>query len=340
MVPYAREKNIRIVRPNLRDSRGSTPFSQPELDVLRSGDKDAQKEFLIQRTTEVAKFLRWFIEKEKIPKISESQGRRVGGISIANWSASGCLATSLLGFGASLPSSTREFLGDYLRSVILYGMYILLFEEVHTSKSPPDPPFAVLGLKPLTIDECYLPFIDPTLSNEEKVNRFPEWVTSYYTHSPSALSSFCIQNYDELPTREEFLEGVTSTGDSEPAPSLLRTSTEILKEVGDPEGVFRSHNPMLFINSEIRAEAFEKALFDDETTSKVFPNVEVPVVVCRQSTGVCMYSAWEIHRRILKHRREKGGPTVRPLSMRFWARMNHAVSRVHFSHWPLFLMSE
>ncbi|KAJ3491940.1 hypothetical protein NLI96_g354 [Meripilus lineatus] len=214
------EINLRIVLLNLRDFHGSTPFSQSELDEIHSDDIEICRNFLKDRANEIAWFLKWYIEKENVPKLNEQQGRRVGGISIATWSAGGCFSISLLGFADSIPGPTRQFFGDYLRSVVLY-----------------DPPCFVFGSASLPVQ--YAPLVDPALSDSQKTEIFPEWVTAYHTHRVSSMLSS--QNPYEFPTRADFLQDVASAQDKEPGPTISRIPTEILEGPGKPDALHSSN---------------------------------------------------------------------------------------------------
>ncbi|KAJ3491937.1 hypothetical protein NLI96_g353 [Meripilus lineatus] len=288
MLPYAKEINLRIVLLNLRDFRGSTPYAQSELDEMHSDDIEIGRSFLKNRVNEIAWFLKWYIEKENVTKICEQQGRRVGGISIATWSAGGCLSISLLGFADSIPDPTREFLGDYLRSVVLY-----------------DPPCFVFGSAPFPIEHA--PLADPALSDSQKIELFPAWVTAYYTHGVSSM--LLSQNPYEVSDRAAFLQEVASAGDKEPEPTILVFPAKFLKHV-------------------LYTQAFEKGLFDEDIAKTTFPKVKVTVVTCTRSTGMCVCTPWEVKTRMSTYEKKGISPT-RNLSLRIWDGMNHA------PHWDM-----
>lgn len=122
LIPYARQHNIRLVLLNQRDYRNSSPFTPAELETLHTQDKETQKGFIEKRVVELANFLEWFVRKEGIPKVSPSSDD--GGLAIITWSSGNHLSIPLLGFAEVVPPSTRDFLNEYLRSIIIYGMFV------------------------------------------------------------------------------------------------------------------------------------------------------------------------------------------------------------------------
>ena len=123
LIPYANARSLRLILLNQRDYRNSSPLTEPEIQALHSGDKTLQCGYVTQRVLELGEFLKWFVEHEKIPKISESDVGKVGGISVLAWSSGGCLGAPFLGLAESIPPPTRAILDEYIRSLILYGMY-------------------------------------------------------------------------------------------------------------------------------------------------------------------------------------------------------------------------
>lgn len=121
LLPYAEKHNLRIVRLNWRDYPNSTPYSSEEMDVIRNGDETAKSVFMREQGHQLAQFLLHLAQTEGIPKVSEVGGTVTGGMSVLGWSMGNMWTLSLLGNARSLPDSTREILGQYLRTVVLYG---------------------------------------------------------------------------------------------------------------------------------------------------------------------------------------------------------------------------
>lgn len=73
-------RNLRTIIINRRDYPGSTKYSDSELEDLVKG----RKVFLDRLALLLAYFLKHFVQKEKVPKIS-ADGTR-GGFSLLAWS--------------------------------------------------------------------------------------------------------------------------------------------------------------------------------------------------------------------------------------------------------------
>ncbi|KAH9937696.1 uncharacterized protein B0H18DRAFT_1206488 [Fomitopsis serialis] len=88
LFPFAARCNMRLVALNARDYRGSSSFNDSELAALESPDLQSQRSVVRACGRELAAFLVWFIEHEKLPPLSGSTengaGRR-GGISVLGW---------------------------------------------------------------------------------------------------------------------------------------------------------------------------------------------------------------------------------------------------------------
>lgn len=190
-----------------------------------------------------------------------------------------------------------------------------------------DSPPSTVGFPGPTVEEHYCPLVDPLLSSTEKIKQFPIWVSGYYTHTPQTFDAFSESTYDVLPSRADFLKGLSSRRDVQPSPTSTRIAPETLKVISDDEGLVRSHLPIIFADLSIFKEALERALFDDDLAKRTFPNVTVEVVVCSRSTGYCVFAGMEIYKLMLKDREARDGhPAVRKVSLHIWEGMNHAVS--------------
>ena len=121
----------------MRGYPGSSPYTAEELDAYE-GKPDAQRLALQSRGAEIAEFLRWFIEKENIPPLQQTSGSgaAVGGLSLLSWSGGNSLTLSMFAHVDELAESTNELLNKYLRSFILYGVYLWSHECMHRWLSP------------------------------------------------------------------------------------------------------------------------------------------------------------------------------------------------------------
>ena len=69
----------------------------------------------------MARFLAWFIEKEKIPLRFNDAGRASGGISLLGYSLGNVTTLSMLAFASTLDPGLMKKLEPYLRKVIIFG---------------------------------------------------------------------------------------------------------------------------------------------------------------------------------------------------------------------------
>lgn len=126
IIAFANHRNVRIVRVNLRDYPGSTPFSSAELEVIHNGSHDEQVALIRARGLELGSFLTWFIRISNIPAPSSdptesNADRQSGGLSVLAWSAGNCAALSFFAYAHLLPAQDQDLLAGYLRSYILFG---------------------------------------------------------------------------------------------------------------------------------------------------------------------------------------------------------------------------
>lgn len=127
MVVFAKRYNLRIVRVNMRDYPGSTPYSPAELDVLHNGSRDARIGFMKARGLELGAFITWFVRTEHVPAPNcalpsrADNGEQSSGLCLLAWSAGNCVALSLFAYAHLLPKQDQELLNQYLRSYIIFG---------------------------------------------------------------------------------------------------------------------------------------------------------------------------------------------------------------------------
>ncbi|KAF8529854.1 Alpha/Beta hydrolase protein [Gautieria morchelliformis] len=184
----AAASHVRLVTLNRRGYAGSTPFSEAETLPIDPSTVSISTEdgtasattrsnrvlsghymtFMQQRGAEMARFLVWFIENERIPPRSDcnTESRASGGISLLGWSLGNATTLSMLAFASTFDPGLMKKLEPYLRKVIIF-----------------DPPHAALGYP--TPENSYNPLLDPEIRVEERQPRFMAWVSSYFVHSPS-----------------------------------------------------------------------------------------------------------------------------------------------------------
>ncbi|KAJ6562616.1 hypothetical protein B0H19DRAFT_943874 [Mycena capillaripes] len=169
---YAHQNDLRMILWNRRDYRGSTKYTDAELEDLKAGRKVFQDRLAVQ----LAWFFEHFIKQENTAKLSVD--RKSGGFILAGWSFGNATALSLLSDPDAIPKALYEIVEPYLMSVVLY-----------------DPPFTALGYTPPDHETFYQPMADPDYHTlEQKYDNFQHWVSSYYKHpdiasgKPSGLS--------------------------------------------------------------------------------------------------------------------------------------------------------
>jgi hypothetical protein len=124
--PFVPFSNIRLVIVTRRDydshdeldSPGSTPHTDSELQDVQAG----RSVFLERLGLEVASFLLWFADTNKIPKISDDG--KSGGFSVMGWSLGAVSPLSVLGNPDMIPKESRPTLASYFRQSILYSTFL------------------------------------------------------------------------------------------------------------------------------------------------------------------------------------------------------------------------
>ncbi|KZT04987.1 alpha/beta-hydrolase [Laetiporus sulphureus 93-53] len=276
MLQFAAQHNLRLVALTLRDYPGSTPYTSEEIAALK-GDKDSQTNMIKDRGNELAAFLAWFIQKERIPPLStsfdqdEAAKRADGGLAVLGWSWGNCIMLSLLAHAGELPASQQDTLGKYLRTCIIF-----------------DVPLFPWGVPLPTEDGPWNPMSNPNIPPERANEIFLPWVTGYFAHSESALASF------EALSSEDILAGLALTSIPDPAPewqsTQQRMSAEQYAEITDPSVMERSHHLMQNIHHEVYKENTRHALRD----AIALPHVRAVLVWCDMSVGETVYAAWHL----------------------------------------------
>ncbi|CCM02474.1 uncharacterized protein FIBRA_04574 [Fibroporia radiculosa] len=317
MIPFAIANDLRLVLLNLRDYPGSTRYTPEELQQLRSSNRDVQSTAIVTRGLEIAEFIRWFIETERIPPISEgsSPGRAFsGGFAVLGWSSGNCQTVPLLAHGDKVPAETRRLFNNYFRTFIFYDMST-------TAMGEPAP----AGL--------YSPFRDSTLSGEEKTAAFPLWVSSYWTQLtlPFAEDSESSEFAPVLLARTPANKGIDgSTKDDRYslfAPTILRMSTQVFADVTDPSVMARSQFFFQHVDRTIYQENIRRAIFDCPLDGEniIWPKVKAHIVWCDMTTGDVAYASNRV-KYLAKHYSE-GAKNKRDLTFHKLAQANH------FMHW-------
>ncbi|KAF9809226.1 hypothetical protein IEO21_07490 [Rhodonia placenta] len=313
MIPYAAINNLRLVLLNKRDYPGSTFYSQEELEELESPDRVVQAAAIKARGFEFAAFMRWFIETESIPPLSEvpgTDGVRAGGIAILGWSAGNRQTVSLLAHAHELQDETKTLLNSYFRSFIV-------FDCAPTG----------LGFPPLP--GLYSPLRDPKAANKN-TTEFPISIATYFTQvvtrpdEDAESPGFVEMLHARKPIHEA--EGT----DPRFMPTTLRMTPEERAEVTDAEAVWRSQRLILHMDVSVFRENVLQAFFechvDDGTGGEklIWPQVKVHSVWCDMSPGDDVYGGNKLKQMVREYRGKGRGRSVEV----------HKLEQAnHFVHW-------
>ncbi|KAL5513084.1 hypothetical protein ACEPAH_3482 [Sanghuangporus vaninii] len=288
LIPLAPKRNVRLVLVNRRDYPGSSPYTEEDLRKVRTDDPETHNDFAKARASEFARFIKTFIEKENIPKASSDWKR--GGVVLMAWSSGNGYTLPLLAYIDMIPEETRQFIEPYFRSHIVFNA-----------------PRWVLGAPAPDVLK------DASLSEEERVGAFNEWVSAYYTHK-----SVTSRNFSDLqlaqPNGEEPLRKST----------IASMTPEEIQEMTHMSAVFKSEVAGRAAPPAIHAERIRRALFDDEL-AKYWPRTSVNVVWCENSTWVVVDTMWEFQK--AREKADEKGIVGRPLRIIMMPGANH------FPHW-------
>ncbi|KDQ53356.1 hypothetical protein JAAARDRAFT_49830 [Jaapia argillacea MUCL 33604] len=269
LLPFGAKDNVRLVILNRRDYAGSTKYSEEELADLNAG----RKVFMERHALETANFLLWFVETEKVPKVSSD--RKGGGFSVMGWSMGIATPLAILGHPEVIPKEMLSKLEPYFRQLIL-------FEPPHLTFGYEQPPGA------------YDAFTDPDYSTPEAIfNNFLYWVSSHYNHSdPPSASGLDFSKRGTLPSVDNM------------------TSEEMAANF-DPLAATRTEFPMFFPMQPVLNTQSQKALFDEELAKTYLPNVEVVLMWGDKTTWCVMYGMIETTR--LHKQNLADGKEIRPI---------------------------
>ncbi|KAG6825334.1 hypothetical protein H0H92_004051 [Tricholoma furcatifolium] len=175
---YAHRYNLRTVFWNRREYPGSSKYTDDEINDLHSG----KKVFLDRFAVQLADFLRQYIEKESIPKISPD--RKSGGFAIMGWSMGLATAMPLFSDPSLLNLELYVLLEEYVKDLIIY-----------------DPTYLSFGITLPPHGKLYNPWTDEQCKTPAEIcQNMGFWVSSYYVHPDSASGSIHGLNYERRGT--------------------------------------------------------------------------------------------------------------------------------------------
>ncbi|TFK64108.1 alpha/beta-hydrolase [Pluteus cervinus] len=132
LIPLAADSNVRLVVPNRRNYKGSSKFTETDLNNLYGG----RPELLDQMATDVAGFLTWFLNNHDIP--TASTDAKAGGLCVLSWSFGTATLLSFLGRPEVTGTRLHSLLAPFLRKVIIYDSPVHAFGwEIPTSGYSP-----------------------------------------------------------------------------------------------------------------------------------------------------------------------------------------------------------
>ncbi|KAH9843701.1 Alpha/Beta hydrolase protein [Rhodofomes roseus] len=277
IIPYAAARNVRLVLVNVRDYPGSTPYSASELAALRSGNREEQKAMLDERGKEVAKFLLWFIGKEKIPQTANGQtgnSSRTGELALLAWSWGNTITMAFLAQAAKLPQRDQEILGSYLRTLFLCSGH-------------------ALGLPTDLAEFIMHPFRDAQIPVEQQGRTFERWVSEYYAHALPKDAALHSLTYDEL--KASLVQQPIDNPPPEHVATVDRLSSEQYADVVDPTVTARSH--LLYIMAVDRS-VYRDVMHDALWDSSVWPGLRVPLIWCDMSVSETVFAAWHFSQQV------------------------------------------
>ncbi|KAJ3553767.1 hypothetical protein NM688_g3442 [Phlebia brevispora] len=296
MSPYAASHNLRFISVNMRDYPGSSAYTPSELQMLANPEYEAQEAAVLQRGNEIATFLKYVIEHERIPAFEEREGARTGGIALLTWSMGNVFSMTLLGNIDSLGEETRSLLHRYLRSVVIY-----------------DTPYVVVGAVPP--EGIYHPLSDRAVPLERRPHHFMTWVSTYY-EPVDDISSMDLS----VLAKRRAMHDISNAHETKPL--IDRMSVEDIEDTTDPAAFYRSGMHFRNIPREIYWSNVQRALFD---TKGSFAHVDTLVLWCDMSPTISLWAAKSLHERLVSAQGEdKKARKVKLL------KLEHAN---HFVHW-------
>ncbi|KAJ7087027.1 Alpha/Beta hydrolase protein [Mycena crocata] len=274
---YAPKYNVRMIFWNRRDYRGSTKYTDEELEDLRAGRKRFQDRLALQ----ISWFLEHFIRNEHTPKISP--GRAAGGFVLMGWSFGNATLLALFGDPEVVPNSLYEMLEPHVRSLVLY-----------------DPPFVALGYPAPVLEGIYDPCNDPECTTVDQVyDNFQQWVSSYFQHSNITTGCPSGMSFEKLTERRTIAQW-----------------TEVQKaRYCDKSEALRSELPAFAppMQRTLRMQS-QKALFDEGLARSYFPNINVLHISGDATCYYCMWAYMESSR--LYSEAIGRGEIVRPITFK------------------------
>ncbi|KAH9937694.1 Alpha/Beta hydrolase protein [Fomitopsis serialis] len=295
MFPQAVEHGMRLVAVNMRDYRGSTPYTDTDIEALGSDDPERQQSMIRARGLEIASFLVWFVRKENIPAYAADSG--TGGLSLLGWSWGNVVTMAFMAQASELSKDTRCLLDVYMRSLII----------LDSARQGLGVPAAVMEGLDSTGSDTDIP--------PEPDERWLSW-TVHYAHSKPVLDAFPSVLIEDLRT------GVAHSPVAAPLPEHTSSKNRMkrdLDDITDPSVFDRAQRLYNDVDAVLYGDNVRLALMSAST----WPRLRVNLIWCDASVPETVFSSWYLANRV-----EKDWPkNARSVKVVRFENANH------FPHW-------
>ncbi|VDB85343.1 unnamed protein product [Peniophora sp. CBMAI 1063] len=300
MMAFAAENNVRLVALNRRDYPQTTPYSGEELTALNNDDNGIREDALRATGLQYGAFLAWFISTHNLPPRTETPtGNCEGGIALVAWSLGHTSACPLIACPDLLPGDQRDLLDTHLR------VYCTL-----------DAPGTSFGLSPPT---TYHPLTEEDVPQPERLSRFEQWVSAYYTHNSEALKTHDPTLLDVSP-----MPYPTPEDNADRSPTLFAMDPQAKASMAWPIPLATSELYLFTMPREVVYEHTRRAILD-EVTAEVLPRCRFVLIWSGRGNWASVAGAWGVEK--LRNEYDKQGKAARPFEIVElpWAN--------HFPHW-------
>ncbi|KAH9835551.1 Alpha/Beta hydrolase protein [Rhodofomes roseus] len=264
MFPHAAKHGIRLVTVNMRDYRGSTPYTDADIEALGSGDPERQQSMIRARGLEIAAFLVWFIRKEDIPPYVVDGDR--GGLSLLGWSWGNVVTMAFLAQASGLSEDDGRLLDGHLKSFVIF-----------------DSARQGLGVPAAVMEGLDSPGGGTDMPAESD-ERWLSWAV-HHAHSKPVLDAF------PLVTMNDMQAGVAHSSVANPLPQHKAAREHMVRELGeiiDPTVIERAQRLYLEVDTALYGHNVRGALLDAST----WPCLQVYLVWCDASMPETVFSNW------------------------------------------------
>ncbi|KAL0570678.1 hypothetical protein V5O48_011285 [Marasmius crinis-equi] len=295
LLPLCSQANIRFVAINRRGYPGSSDLTDAEMEALNpdpsgSAEGDIEKEknrldYLRARGSEFLKFVNTFVQKQKLPPISEVEvekgvTKKCGGIAFMGWSLGHSVTFAALANLEHEPKELQTMLATHLRTHILL-----------------EPAAVPVGAKPLP--GTWVPTRDaPGMSPSSAIKLFTMLVTAYFTHSPGVVSLDPNKQTRDSSLMEHVSPALPSADHSN-VPSIYNMSSSDAEEIVSlpPRPVPRADVAMtrtaaLWLNG--HKQNYFKACFSDVVRQQLLPEMKVVEVLGDKTAAITVAAFWQI----------------------------------------------